>query len=354
MATPNPADELKRATADLQRKMSDLQQRARLTSARDAIEDLQVTLGGLPQRLAGLRTRGYVFEKDLEEQIAALQKQWESIGPDLRRQVERQAADLQAGLRELEPRVARAGAPAGTIVAALSLVRSAQSDVDVFEDRVEAAEQAIRGGYDRLAAQVSTLTRRLGEIDWMLKQLAEASFQLLPTESGIMAVRAVWCRSGEESKDDPQGVLFLTDQRLLFEQKQEVATKKVLFIATEKQKVQKLLLEAPVVLVESVGTSKRGLLKNEDHIAIRFASGAPVATANFHIWQPCEAWQALINRARTRDFEKDRAVALDQAEVEKVRKAPSQCPSCGGNITQPVLRGMDSIKCEYCGFVIRL
>jgi len=47
-------------------------------------------------------------------------------------------------------------------------------------------------------------------------------------------------------------------------------------------------------------------------------------------------------------------VGIDQAEVEKVKSLPSQCPSCGGNLDQVVLRGQDSVKCEYCGYVIRL
>ena len=76
--------------------------------------------------------------------------------------------------------------------------------------------------------------------------------------------------------------------------------------------------------------------------------------AHFHIWQDNAAWQALINRAKNKDFDQGRAVALDQAAVDKVKAAPAQCPSCGGNITTVVLRGMDSIKCEYCGLVIRL
>ena len=55
---------------------------------------------------------------------------------------------------------------------------------------------------------------------------------------------ANWKKPGD--KDGVGGVLFLTDQRLLFEQKEEVVTKKVLFIATEKQKVQALAWEIPV------------------------------------------------------------------------------------------------------------
>jgi len=149
-------------------------------------------------------------------------------------------------------------------------------------------------------------------------------------------------------------VLYLTDQRLFFEQKEEVATKKVLFIATEKRKVQKLLLEAPVAMVENVTISKQGLLKNEDHIELKLAVGAQVQVANFHIWQSCEEWQALINRAKAKEFDKDRAVEIDQSAVEKIKTAPTQCPACGGAIDQVVLRGMDSITCKFCGNVIRL
>jgi hypothetical protein len=208
--------------------------------------------------------------------------------------------------------------------------------------------------YNQFNNQVYAVTKHLDEIDYLLTQLAEATFQLLPTEAGIAAVKAVWCKTGKEQKGDPDGVLYLTDQRLVFEQKEEVATKKVLFIATEKQKLQQLQLETPVALVDTITTSKQGMLKNEDHIELRFKTGAPVESAHFHIWKENSAWQALINRAKAKDFDAGRAVALDQAAVDRVKAAPSQCPNCGGNITQVVLRGQDSIKCEYCGFVIRL
>jgi ribosomal protein L37AE/L43A len=234
------------------------------------------------------------------------------------------------------------------------LLASLKSTVDQMESKVTAAEQSIEGLYDHFKQQIQTLSMHLDDIDYLLKQLAEASFQLLPTEAGIAAAKAIWCKTGKEQKGDPEGVLYLTDQRLIFEQKEEIATKKVLFVVTEKKKVQGLQLEAPVILVDKVDTSQQGMMKNEDHIEIRFASGAPVQMAHFHIWKDNAVWQALINRAKIKDFDKGRAVAVDQAAVEKARSAPTQCPSCGGTITAVVLRGMDTIKCEYCGLVIRL
>jgi DNA-directed RNA polymerase subunit RPC12/RpoP len=40
--------------------------------------------------------------------------------------------------------------------------------------------------------------------------------------------------------------------------------------------------------------------------------------------------------------------------VAKVKAAPTVCPRCGAAMTAPVLRGVDSIRCEYCGNVVRL
>ena len=352
MATPNQqiADEI----SALQSQVSSLQGGVRLSSARDAVEDLQTTVNGMAQRVASLRSRGYVFEKDLEAQAKAFVESWALLYPNVQSQIETQSTALVNALRPIELQMPQLVASAGNPSAAGGLLNTLKASVSQMEDKVSASERAISGMYDQFNNQVYAVTKHLNEIDYLLTQLAEASFQLLPTEAGIAAVKAVWCKSGKEQKGDPEGVLYLTDQRLVFEQKEEVATKKVLFVATEKQKIQKLELECPVAQVEKVDTSKQGLLKNEDHVEVRFVSGAPVAMAHFHIWQENSAWQALINRAKTKDFDAGRAVAIDKAAVDKVKAAPTQCPNCGGNITQVVMRGQDSIKCEYCGFVIRL
>ncbi len=354
MATPSPIQQLAGDISALKAKVGNLQNSVRLNQARDALEDLQTKVNGLGQRIANLRAKGYVFEKELENQAAAFVEQWAALAPGVQQQVNVQAAALQASLRPIEVQMVQLNAAAHNPAMARPLLATLQSNVDLLEDKVSAAERSIRGMYDKFDNAVYQLTKHLTDIEYMLAQLAEASFQLLPTEAGIAAVKAVWCRTGKEQKDDPQGVLFLTDQRILFEQKEEVATKKVLFVATEKQKVQNLMLETPVALLDVVTTSKAGLLKNEDHIEIRFQPGAPYSNAHFHIWQDCALWQGLLNKAKAKEFDKDRAVAIDQAEVEKIKSAPTKCPACGATMDVVILRGQDSVRCEYCGAVIRL
>lgn len=353
MTTPSPSEQLSNDLSALQSRVDSLQKGVRLSDTRDAVENLQTTVNNLSQRVADLRTRGYMFGKDMETKSAGFVTQWGNIIPSITVAINQQAANLELALRPLETQVTQLIAQINNPSTRM-LTNKLQNDVGALENNVSAAEQEIRGMYDSFSSEVRKLTARLEKADWTIKQLAEASFQLVATEAGVMAVKAVWIKGSKEQKDDPDGVLYLTDQRLIFEEKEEVAKEKVLFIATKKENVQKLELDAPVALIESVTTSKQGMLRNEDHIELKFASGAPVLTAHFHIWQPCEEWQELINRAKSKDFDNDRAVALDQTAVAKTKAAPSQCPSCGGNINQVVLRGQDSLKCEFCGFVIRL
>jgi hypothetical protein len=354
MTTPSPAQQIAAQIKELQSKVIDLQGKVRLSSVRDSIEDLQTTVTGLGQRITTLRTRGYVFGKDLESQAKTLADGWIKLYPSLGAQVSVQANTLAAAIRPVETQMTQLVAAGANPLGARSLLNSAQAAVSQLEGKVEAAERAIEGMFDQYESQVGSFKRTLDAVDAMLTNLAEASFQLLPTEGGIAAVKAVWCKAGKEQKDDPEGVLFLTDQRLLFEQKEEVATKKVLFVATEKKKMQSLQWEVPVAQIDKISTSKQGILKNEDHIEVRFLPGAALEMAHLHIWQDNATWQSNLNQARAREFDKDRAVAIDQAAIDKVKAAPSQCPSCGGNLSKVVLRGQDSIKCEYCGFIIRL
>ena len=183
--------------------------------------------------------------------------------------------------------------------------------------------------------------------------MSEASFQLLAAESAIMAVKAVWAKEGKQTKQDPEGVLYLTDQRLLFEQKEKVATKKVLFVATEKKLVQDLLWEVPVVLVQEAKSRKEGFLNKDDYLELTLDSRAAMDKVHLHIWQRGDDWVALVNRARAADFDQSRAIPIAKEILERVKNAPTKCPSCGGAINQPILRGMESITCEYCGDVIR-
>jgi hypothetical protein len=189
----------------------------------------------------------------------------------------------------------------------------------------------------------------------VLDEVDGATFKLYPGEGVVSAVKAQWMTS---EKEGPKGIFYLTDERVLFEQEEEIATKKVLFIATEKQKVQKLQWEVALSQVEAATASEKGGailgIGKKEILDLRFGSSARVRSAILRLEADSDAWQALIGRVKSGDIAGERTAPKDKTVVEAARAAPTQCTVCGATITQAVVKGMAEIKCEYCGTVIRL
>lgn len=354
-SSPTPAEQYAKDLSALQSKVSQLHSRVVFSSLRDSIEDLETRVNSLQQRIKDLRARNYAFDRNLSERAADLFRQWFTLRPNIQHEIERHTTQLSMDLQTVERHMGRLAQMSASPIAARSSLAEATTLVETLDSKTNAAESAIRGMYDQFQNQVSTFVTNLERIEWMLKQLDEASFPLYPTEAGIMAVKAKWYKTGKAEKDSPEGVVFLTDQRLIFEQKQEIATKKILFITTESQNVQQVLFEVPLPLIQDIKPSKQGFFKNEDRLELGFGSGAALADVHLHLLgQDCKEWQGMINRAKSGDYDKDRVIAIDPGVVEKVKTAPTQCPNCGGSLNAPVVRGMDSITCPYCSTIIRL
>lgn len=355
MTEPTPIEKIKSRLIMLKQALSRLQMSVRLSGIRDETEDLDALIGGLPARIKALREKGYAFGKNLDDRAATLASQWRPIRTNVLAEIQRQTPRLENELRPFESQIAQVQARADAPAAIEATVTRLESELKVLEDKTQAIEKNIRGMFDSYSTQTNTFKTELDRLDWMLQQFAEATFQLLPTEAAVMAVKATFSKDEKIDKDDPEGIFYLTDQRLFFEQKEEKATKKVLFITTAKEKIHQLLFEAPVGLVEQTTASKKGMFGNQDHLALTFKPGAPVYSAWLHLnGQDCNWWQGLIGQARSGGFDEGRAVEIDPEQVRKQSAAPGKCPSCGAPITQVVLRGMNSISCEYCQFVIRL
>jgi hypothetical protein len=350
-----PAEQIAKDISSLQSDTKKLHSDVQLTNLRNDLDKIEGKTTGLSGRVASVRGRGYVFEKSLEPSVADLPERWAKIAADVKIQIDLQSRELKNRMVSVENQMSRLASNAGNPAGARPLATTLKAEVDNLNNKALAAERAIKSMYDDFSSEVDKIIRRLERLEWMLKQVDEASFKLMPSEAAIMAVKAKWAKDGKDAKTNPQGILFLTDQRLIFEQKQEVATKKFLFITTDSEKLQAQLFEIPVPMIEKVEVSKKGVFKNEDWMDLVFASGAQVREATLHLdGQDCAAWQGLINKAVAKEFDRDRVAPVSKDDVDKVKKAPTICPSCGGTISKPVLRGMDSITCEFCGLVIRL
>ncbi len=326
--------------SSLRDKAKTVRDASNLTALRDSLEDLHTKVSGLPQRVRDVRAKGYAFDRALDSRAQDLPARWnDGLRAQVMQQIDNETQTLRYDLPQLDFALAN--------VQDEGAVASAQQTLAALGDKAEAANRRVKGMFDAFDDEVAKTAANLSRIERAQAKLGEASFVLRPTEVLLAAVQAKWDR---ENTADPNGVLFLTDLRVLFEQREEVATKKVLFITTEKKMVRKLMLDVPLPWLTRVESSSKGLFGNEDHLDLHFQTPAPLRQAHMHLdGQESDEWKVQIERAQKGAYEGDRALPIDQVWLDKLAAAPRNCPKCGGEVRQLVQRGIDRVDCEYCG-----
>jgi hypothetical protein len=262
--------------------------------------------------------------------------QWEKIKQRAHATLEYQTKFLGEQMGEIQDSMARLAGMTGSLTAARPLYIQIKSAIASSEAQAEAAEETVLDQYDEYANEIEMLDSHLEWVDWMLDALSTASFKLLATESGVSAVEATWERPG---LDPENGVLFLTDQRLLWE---------------DREGEFELKIEVPVSEI----TNAKEKVDDEarvEYLELTFGANAPMPNARFLLSLPvAEEWLKMIGQARSGGYDVDRAVAIDEEELERIRNAPAQCSNCGAAFTAPILRGQNEIVCEFCGVSTRI
>ncbi|MGB8648349.1 MAG: hypothetical protein WCF84_24145 [Anaerolineae bacterium] len=327
--------------SSLQSRLNDIPSKIRLSDVRDEVGNLETKSNHVADLANAVRQQGYAWEKDLEPRCLDYRQRWQTMKPNIIAAIDRESSNLGGRETQIEYQVNW-----GIRNASESNLGDAERLLDGFERDTTAAHDSIRGMYSPFSTELTNLESHLNEIKSMLDQAAQSRVSWLPGEALVLAVRAQWDREGN---DDPRGFLMLSDQRLLFERNEDVATKKVLFVATAKQHVQEVMFDQPLAQLQSVIASKRGLMGHEDHLDFTF-SGAKYRSAHFHIeGQDCNTWQGMVNRARSGGLEEMRVKPVSDDETNRLKNAPTHCANCGGALNAPVLRGQTEVKCPYCG-----
>lgn len=346
-------DELRSKLSMLERQYESLQRDSELGTIYDAIGDIEEQFAKLPSRLDKLRERGYVHSAHLENEIETLDDQWDEVRPRVESNLKAQIDRLDDEMDELEKQYTRLVATPNKLV-----FGKVDSEVDRLDKRVRTIANNIGELYQGIWEGLIDVDNAVKAAEWMIEQIdASSEIQLYEAEGPLLAVKAEWERDGED--EGPDGVLYLTDQRLLFEQKEEIATKKFLFITREKEKVQKLLLDIPAREIQDVAHDEEGRgflgMRKDDILELIFSANAPISRGRFHLkGQDSADWAVMIKHVRSGEIDELRAddfVEEMEAAAALTASLPEQCPNCYANMpVQP--RGVMSYTCEFCNALI--
>lgn len=329
----------------------DMASRIRLNTISDAVNNLAKSITTLPAEIEMIRKRNYVFRAYLEHKAQVFAEHWAEIRQRIERTLDSEVETLKTQYGELQSSIDRIERLVNLPDRYVDAVADFAQKVDQLEKNIEAATSHITNIYSTLKADVDATYAQLHEIAWICDQRDEASFQFLEGEDVFLAARAEWRASGK-GKDDPDGVLYLTDQRLIFEQKETVGKKLGLFGG---KKAQELQWEIPLHQIIRLEYENKGFFGGKDIIHFTLGHGAryPKLSVEVKGATTNKFWIAQIQRMSKGEVNDERAIPPDPETIKRLSEAPTQCHVCGA--TLPMLTaGQRQIECRYCGTIIRL
>lgn len=332
-------------------RWKDLYEKASMQDIRSTLTEITDKLHTLPDEIVKIRQRGYVFASYLEQKHNVLNKRWNDMKHNIEEGITRESQRLRSEFNRNNIAFQEAERSAGNAESLQGKLPDLKRRFDDLEERVRTTVSKLNSEYSTLQSDISQTSSQLYNINWYLDQRDEASFKFLAGESLFLAAKAEWVATGK-GKDDPDGILYLTDQRLVFEQKETTGKTLGLFGG---KKTQELEWEIPLNLVSEVKAENKGFFGGKDMLYFTLKPGAKHSQITVEVkgGVACKFWAAQVQRMISGNTKDERAVQPDAEELEAIKNAPTACPSCGGTLPM-LVAGQRQIDCEYCGGVVRI
>lgn len=341
----------------LRSRWKSLSTKARLNETSTALGETNTDVAELDSSILSRRRRGYVFHNEWEAQAAMLKREW----PEAKQQAQRL---LESRVRNLTNQINQTEQILGRAAGNTAMLATIDGQLDTLEREIESAGKAVISQIAAVNAGISTIHWEMEQADFMLGVVESGVVKLFPDEFGVAACPANMML-GKKEKDE--GVLLLTDKRLIFIHEEEKVLKKVLFVVTEKETIRKLRWEAPIGAVDKLDAEDKGGFLGfgeKETLTIEFDDKAKDVPRKvlMHLTEGTEneAWRALIMRVKTGDIESGRwkpggnsAEPPAQSAPAAAAPIPTVCPGCGASLP-PVFKGMNRINCEFCGTVVAI
>lgn len=338
--------EVKRKFDALVRRYDRFEDSVRLNDLSKSIVGVADDIRKYPLDIQTIREKGYVFRKYLEHMAEVLAEHWQESKATVERAIASEQRRLHQEMTAVKSDVELARQVESVPTKLAHVLPGLEQQIDEFEKKVSAAERHVRNQFDTIRRDSDALKQQIREINQFIKTLGEASFKLLMGESLYMVSSAEWV---QDKKNTPDGYLYLTDHRLIFEQDQKVG--KTLGLFGGKQ-VKEVLWEVNLNQVDSLEFENKGLFGGKDMVYLNLKDGTR-HTVEVKGAANNKFWIKQIERMIAGETNDERAIQPEPELIEALKNAPTACHVCGATLPM-LVANQRQIECEYCGSVIRI
>jgi hypothetical protein len=303
----NELQQLKSDLSSLRSRFSGLESRLSLGDIHQEVVSLGKSLLHLQSQLSDLRNqRNYQFEGLLEDRLTTLLIECEQVDPIVQRAIATEASRLLSEgdrLRGMLNHANYLGNNLGDLRTQVGLLRR---EISGLEEMVNGASHrtrelfaAVNGGHSRLRDTVDTIKGYHAHLD-------AATFKLNPGEALFSTAKAEWVVENSGKIVYYNGVLFLTDQRILFEQNEKVDAFMGLFGGRQ---VHELKWQLALPSVDRAGAEvKPQLLGKKELLELIMQSGSNPSKVLVEVkaGADCAAWKLHIEHLKRDGFQSER------------------------------------------------
>lgn len=253
----------------LRRDVDALIKEANLTVIANEVDRINKQHLALNDRLEQAPIARYAYKTDLFNQLQRLSMLWMVKVEQAKQQLDQEKPTLNAqittttGLLNQLTTADEAFYP--------QLKAQLEGRISAMRQAVDAVERRIQSVYADEKKLTHDIAQQLDDVAWALEQAERAELALLPGENLFIACKAEWVKTGKGG-EDPDGVLYLTNQRLLFEQSETKGKFLGLFGG---KKVEGMLWTLTLADVSSVETDKKGLFGGKAMLTLTLTTGEP-------------------------------------------------------------------------------
>jgi hypothetical protein len=341
------------ATQQIQQKFDSLVRRydkfedlVRLNDLSKSIVNVADDIRKYPLDIQTIREKGYVFRKYLENMAQVLDTHWNERKATVERAIATEQRRLHQELTGVKSDIELARQVESVPSKLAHVLPGLEQRIAEFEKTVEAAQRNVQNQFDTVRRDSEALKQQIREINQFIKILNEASFKLLMGESLYMVSSAEWV---QDKKNTPNGYLYLTDHRLIFEQDEKVG--KTLGLFGGKQ-VKEIRWEVNLNQVDSLEFENKGFFGGKDMVYLNLKDGTR-HTVEVKGSANNKFWIKQIERMIAGETNDERAIQPEPELIEALKNAPTACHVCGATLPM-LVANQRQIECEYCGSVIRI
>ena len=316
--------------------------KTQISNTETKVYGIDETISKLPARISSIRQMNYRIQASFEDDQLKAASRWATIGPAIKSEVSSRAATLKMDLSSLERDInSRRLHPSFEISGLTGL----DMRINTLRVLVYDFSSRIQGELVQLDSVLTPLAQGLSAAESTVKLTSSASFQWKEGETPVIAVHA------KDMNEKMEGILTLTNQRIIYENQKEIVLKKTLFIVTEKKIERQMSLERPIGSVSKLTKGRVGLLAGAG-LYIEFKQGdiqLKLDTKSEEADQVVK-YYGLITSGQV-DEELGKMKPMEQKSAEK---RVVSCPKCGAPYTGEIYRGQQTVQCKYCNTIITI